>query len=287
MGFVGRLCACCSLPKSVPRMTTTKVPVSSPRMRFTRGLLAQGFIFLFVCNQAIAQVRLVSAPPDIRVDGDVIYYAGLLNSEGTKAVTTLITSGQYKTLHIRSPGGDILSAMDFGVLIYDHELNVVINKQCGSSCANYIFPAGKHKKIEPGSLVMWHGDARQRNFLDELKKLESKAENDGLQHMTSAEQSRLKHRRHSIAAQDAFYKKIGIDGSIARIGQEIDFPVKQWLMPVKNMAEFGITNIDAPQGYGTKEYCQRWVAARDLGSKVSCLDLPSHEIESWRSRSVP
>jgi hypothetical protein len=259
----------------------------SVRMRAIRKRLVQYSICLLTCHQAIAQVSPVSVAPDIQTHGEVIYYVGALNQDGTKAVTPLITSRQYKTLHIRSPGGDILAAMAFGVLIYDHELNVVVNKQCGSSCANYIFPAGKHKKIEPGSLVMWHGDARQRSFLDELRKLEAKAENDGLQHLTSAEQSRLQHRRHSIATQDAFYKKIGIDGSIARIGQEIDFPVKQWVMPAKNMAEFGITHVDAPKDYGTKEYCQRWVAARDLGTRVSCLDLASHEIESWRSRSVP
>jgi hypothetical protein len=264
-------------------MTSNQFSLNDTPRRSLRVLLMQCLIFLSACNQAIAPSNASVAPPDIRVDGDVIYFFGLLNPEVTKAVTPHIVSGKYKTLRITSPGGDVLSAMDFGALVYDYGLNVTVDKECQSSCANYIFPAGKSKTIESDSLIVWHGDARQRDFLEKLKTLESKAKAIGMNKMSSVEQSELKHFRHMIEKQDVFYKKIGIDGSIARIGQEIDLPVQQWAMPAETMAAFGISNIDAPPDYGTKEYCQRWVAARNA-SKVNCLNLKIQEIQAWRIR---
>lgn len=248
-----------------------------------RVLLMQCLIFLSACNQPSAPSNASVAPPDIRVDGKVIYFFGLLDPEVTKAVAPYIVSGKYKTLRITSPGGEVLSAMDFGALVYEYGLDVTVDKECQSSCANYIFPAGKNKTIESGSLIVWHGDARQRDFLEKLKTLDSKAKAIGMNKMSSVDKSELKHFQHMIEKQDVFYKKIGIDGSIARIGQEIDLPVHQWAMPAETMAAFGIFNIDAPPDYGTKEYCQRWVAARN-SSKVNCLNLTIQEIQAWRIR---
>ncbi|MGX9608655.1 hypothetical protein [Acinetobacter sp. T63] len=49
--------------------------------------------------------------------------------------------------------------MDLGDLVYVHQLNVEVGQYCFSSCANYVFPAGKVKYLNWCSQLGWHGGA--------------------------------------------------------------------------------------------------------------------------------
>jgi hypothetical protein len=63
-------------------------------------------------------------------------------------------------------GGDGLAAMAFGILIHRHGWDVEVTDLCASSCANFIFPAGKTKYLNQGSMLLFHGGPRQANLLE-------------------------------------------------------------------------------------------------------------------------
>ena len=55
--------------------------------------------------------------------------------------------------------------MLIGEWIFDHEIDVIVDEICFSSCANYIFTAGKNKIIEKDAIVGWHGSEQQDPFI--------------------------------------------------------------------------------------------------------------------------
>ncbi|MDP3651211.1 MAG: hypothetical protein Q8R67_05945 [Rhodoferax sp.] len=242
-------------------------------------------IYLLSPMLAIGQNNTVLlTPPAIQTEGSVISYVGFLNALGTRAVLELIQTGRYQTLRIESRGGEVIAAMEFGSAVFEHQMDVIVSNFCVSSCANYIFPAGRTKEIEEGAFVLWHGDARQRNFMEELHKLEYRENAEAVEQLTDQERRKLAHFRLDVKIQDAFYSKIGIVGSIARIGQEIPKPVQLWALPVVSMVAFGLKDIDAPPDYGTPPYCQAWVKKYTFRGAVSCLALTNDDILAWQQR---
>lgn len=237
-------------------------------------------LLIFPCAVK-AQSNVLSIEADISADVNTIYYSGVINVNNVKKVLPLIESGKYSTLRINSRGGEIMSAMDFGAAVFKSELDVVVTDLCNSSCANYIFPAGRKKKIEVGAFVMWHGDTRQRNFLLDQAYLERKAlQTPGS--LTTFELKRLTYSQASVKKQDAFYKLINIDGQIARLGQEIDTPVALWAFSAENMNVFNIRNVEAPSDYGSKAYCQKWLPKHYANPIATCLELSTEYLNSWR-----
>ena len=65
-----------------------------------------------------------------------------------------------KTLLIQSEGGDVEAAIDLAKEIIKRKISVVVRGYCYSSCANYILPSGRQVYVEPGSRVLFHGDAK-------------------------------------------------------------------------------------------------------------------------------
>lgn len=221
--------------------------------------------------QSQVTTKALEMAPEITISGELLQYTGPINQAGVDKVITQIRTGKFRTLRIDSNGGDIMAAMKFGEAIYDLTMNVVVTNKCASSCANYIFSAARHRTIEAGAYVMWHGDARQKSFLAELARLEEKALRVGVSEMTDAEQSRLDHRKETIQTQDAFYAKLGINGRIARFGHELSPPISQWILSTDEMAKFGIVDVDAPAGYATQAYCDGLKARGAIKSGVHCI----------------
>ena len=142
------------------------------------------------------------------------------------------------------------------VWVINNSLNVEVNNVCLSSCANYIFPAGKTKVIKENSIVAWHGSAIQDSLsnppLDQIEKM--LAYIDDPQEKENEKNKIIKSHKNYIdrmrKKQEKFFKKIGVDQSITVIGQSEKYSVKNfWTMSVNDMAKFGITNVIAPDDY--------------------------------------
>lgn len=98
--------------------------------------------------------------------GNKIFYSGDISESGYEKVHALANL-DISTLVINSRGGDIVPGMKLGELVFDKKWNVQVQDYCFSSCANYIFPAGKTKYISKFSQLGWHGGATQQ-FNDDI-----------------------------------------------------------------------------------------------------------------------
>jgi len=78
-----------------------------------------------------------------------------------------------------SGGGSWESALALGILIHQHGWDVEVEQLCASSCANFIFPAGKVKYLHKNSLLLFHGGQHQQNLLAKAIEAEQAAMANG------------------------------------------------------------------------------------------------------------
>ncbi|WP_168416686.1 hypothetical protein [Acinetobacter indicus] len=106
------------------------------------------------------QANITGTETEVTVQENVLIYTGPLSQDAnTRAAALLKQFPQVQTLKITSQGGEIGLGMDLGDQVYAHQLNVEVGQYCFSSCANYVFPAGKVKYLNWRSQLGWHGGA--------------------------------------------------------------------------------------------------------------------------------
>jgi hypothetical protein len=210
-------------------------------------------------------------------NGDTVIYRGSLTEDGLDAMREAGLGPPVTTLLIDSAGGEIVVGMMFGAWVLERELNVVVDRACLSSCANYVFTAARNKEIQPGAVVAWHGSAKQPGLLELLHKaVEEEIDAKGLsQRKRSKELARARlanvdYLATTIYKQDAFFYRIGVDEYVTRIGND-KYGVRGFFyLSVVDMASFGIDNVTAPEGYADME---PRALARRIGFPVSLVRL--------------
>lgn len=171
-------------------------------------------------------------------DDGQLYYQGALRASANETVMNAYRAASEKprVLRITSGGGNVHLGMDLGEWVYTNGLDVHVVKGCASSCANYIFTAGRNKLLDPDSVLFWHGGAYQRS----LKKV---AGNE-----TSLQEWRRR--------EDEFFKGIGVDGRITVCGQAAqldrnksrDKPYMGFDYSLEDMVRFGVAGITLVEG---------------------------------------
>jgi ATP-dependent protease ClpP protease subunit len=96
-----------------------------------------------------------------------------------------------------SIGGDWEAALAMGILIHRHGWNVEVVDLCASSCANFIFPAGKKKYLHADAMLLYHGGPHQKNMSEKYRA----AEQAYMAHYASANSSSS--ATNSTSAADA------------------------------------------------------------------------------------
>lgn len=98
----------------------------------------------------------------MRVQGDTVYYAGNLSKASSAAFAAAVAGvarGQVTRLVVSSGGGDTVEGRHVGRWVRDMALVVEVDVICFSSCADYVFPAGRARVIRADAFVGWHGGA--------------------------------------------------------------------------------------------------------------------------------
>jgi len=72
----------------------------------------------------------------------------------------VLKAAEVSDLVINSSGGYAEPALDAALIIYQKGIDVYVDGMCGSSCANYIFLAGRYKYSTKNSIIFWHGSPR-------------------------------------------------------------------------------------------------------------------------------
>ena len=141
--------------------------------------------------------------------------------------------GQITRLVVSSGGGDTVPGRRIGQWVYDMGLLVEVDKVCFSSCANYIFPAGRGRVIRADSFVGWHGnerafevDARRagktldefmRPMMEPSLEKSTRKERDGLS-VDAYFAHQIDGMRQSIAEEGEYFAQLRLDDTFAACG---------------------------------------------------------------------
>ncbi|MGH8679406.1 MAG: hypothetical protein ACREUQ_13780 [Burkholderiales bacterium] len=224
-------------------------------------------------------VQRWSLPSGVRIERNraSVRYQGELTEDGLAILRKLSRHSRVTTLTVDSAGGEIVVGMDFGIWVDELGLDVVVDKACLSSCANYVFTAGRSKTIRNGAVVAWHGSAKQPGLLDELHaavELEARgkklAPDREAQLIERNRQANVDYMTNAMLKQEAFFRRIGVDEFVTRIGNE-EYGVRGfYYLSVEDMARFGISNVAAPEDYPRMD---RRALARSAGFPITYLRL--------------
>ncbi|KAB2669167.1 hypothetical protein F9K77_16350 [Ochrobactrum sp. LMG 5442] len=166
--------------------------------------------------------------------GKEIHYTGWLNQASFEKLKKLYDPS-ITTLVIDSRGGPVDTGMDLGEFIHKKGMDVHIKRHCFSSCANYVFPAGKIKYLDKDSQLGWHGSAFQ-------------IVSDALEKAPAADKAKLYRALTEERAREfSFYSSLGVEPMMPLYGLDrLDHEYKDckgWTYSLKAMKQLNIHNI--------------------------------------------
>jgi len=218
----------------------------------------------------------------IIIKGTTVKYVGKVSDKNAELFLNMVKGKNLTKLVINSGGGEINAGMEIGSWVFDNQIDVVVDGVCMSSCANYVFTAGRFKTITKGSIVGWHGNALSESAMSDQEI--RRATTEIFNQMTESDQKKLnleeiikttieqssEYNASSIKRQAEFFKKIGVDEYLCRIGLEEYGAEDFYILSVADMARFGIQNVRAPKNY---EQTDLTSLCEKKGKKVEYIKL--------------
>lgn len=204
-------------------------------------------------------------------ENNVLHYEGRINKDANLRIFSLYQSLKSKPtmLQITSRGGPVLEGIKLGHWVYDNKLDVTVGKGCMSSCANYVFPAGRGKYLYKDSALIWHGNSYQENISEKFK---------------AGEKTAVEFRK----VENFFYKKINVHPLLGEYGHK-EIKVTFWNFlyhyfnetlgydySIDDMKKFGLTNIQLLDG--TWEWRKHRPHLEVLRVEVNAKDLESFKV---------
>ncbi len=122
------------------------------RLLLTLLMLVMG---VFAPSQSVAQPS-ADGICDYAPATSTLRVSGRTDSAMLECVRSLPSDGA-RTLRITSSGGDVESALDIAEIISGWSIELVVDQQCNSSCANFIIPVARRVSVRPGGVIMLHG----------------------------------------------------------------------------------------------------------------------------------
>nr|WP_315489595.1 hypothetical protein [uncultured Rhodoferax sp.] len=173
----------------------------------------------------------------VTVSGKTVVFQGLIYAATVDEFVQAVEQHDAKRVLIASGGGHVASALRMARVIHDRGMDVEVFGLCFSSCANYIFPAGKNKSITSLGIVGWHGNIQHLLHLHRTGK--APITGSFLEEATT------------LAAQEAeFYKTIGLDPFVTWFGKLPPYNVRDtYLLAPNDMARFGIRDVAVRADY--------------------------------------
>lgn len=193
----------------------------------------------------IQDERVLIDPPHIYVKGSTLYLDGKIDDDTDRVVIPLLRKNNIRTLSVNSIGGAIVPAMHIGLIIHQRKIDVEVRSVCASACANYLFPAGLNKKINPDSYLLWHGSAHSPKSEFTVDYTQEKITRE--QFFSAPEFIAIKKMERD------FYHTIGVEYKIGFCPQQLTdyhqrFPEKWFSYSEKDLRAFGVTNIFYSEG---------------------------------------
>lgn len=190
------------------------------------------------------------ASSESRVSNQTVYFTGEINQAANLKFFEAVKGKTVNRLVITSAGGEVAAAIALGQWVFEQKLDVEIPGYCFSSCANYVFPAGRKKIIHKGAVVAWHGNYRHLKmtglWIDDVALRVKKYGED----RNVAEQFVLKQVDKLVDLETAYFRLIGVDESLCWIGKMPPYnAANYYFLSAQDMARFGVDRVEVPDGY--------------------------------------
>lgn len=171
------------------------------------------------------------AQPVVRQEGDAIHFEGQINNASATEFLLLLLDPRVKRLVITSGGGLVSAALDIAHAVHERQLDVEVPRMCRSSCANYIFPAGRHKLLARPGVVAWHGNMAHVLYLERTGR-------------GSWNAAQLAEARQLAQREAQLYAKLGVDGFVSWFGKIEPYSVEDfYYIAPQDMEHFGIRSV--------------------------------------------
>ena len=283
------------VPTSTPSPTSTPVPTETPQPNPSATPTLEPIPT--TDEDGIIWFDDFEDSATIAVEGSTIIFEGRIGPRTDSDFFDAVNGkeDQLNSIRINSGGGLTDEAMKIGLWIFDHELDVIVDEICFSSCANYIFTAGKNKIIEKDAIVGWHGSEQQEPFIaagygitieelyrrnyDEMKAWgelpPGQTKEDFVEHMMMADD-------FGGVDEPSFLDKIGVNLYLMVYGflpDQIDYYYLSddthfggWTFSIEDMAKFGVDNV-------TYKSEGQYPSKKALGSHaVAVFEVPTDTI---------
>lgn len=173
----------------------------------------------------------VPATTTVKRMADAVVFHGPIDARTAATFRQLLDDPTIQRLVITSPGGIVSAALDMAEAIHARQLDVEVPTACFSSCANYVFPAGRHKLVGFPGAVGWHGNITHLLYLQQAGRVAWNA--------NELAQARVLARREAD-----FFRRIGVDGFVCWFGKIAPYHVQDaYYLSAEDMAGFGITDV--------------------------------------------
>lgn len=179
--------------------------------------------------------------------GQLAVYKGEISAVNNAAFFKRYAGKPVAQLDINSVGGEVEAGIELGLWVHRHGLDVTVTGLCLSSCANYVFTAGRHKDIKPGAVVAWHGNY---HHLEETglwrDDVALRMRRDGEDKNTATRIVRAQVDK-LLAMEKQFFLEIGVDEYLCWVGKMPPFSVRDYYtLAVEDMARFGVRDVSQP-----------------------------------------
>jgi len=206
------------------------------------------------CSILLATASLPSsAETTVYMEGGEILYHGGLTEEANEMVFDLYRRQSTKptTLTVTSTGGPVHVGLELGEWVYSHRLDVKVYDLCFSSCANYVFPAGRKKLLGKDAVVGFHGGPTSEFY-------DTSSIKTALQDVPEGQRERVyeeikvslnSYIEVNTERESAFYKMLGVSPKLNILGQSEQYEELRegydgWVYTPEDMMKLGLSNIE-------------------------------------------
>lgn len=243
---------------------------------FFSVLLHPGMLWLgLACGVSAATCddRLLEPPAAAVTDDEVVIFTGPLTAEAVSNLIDTEHGRSARVLQITSAGGEVTAGIRLGRWIFQRGMDVRVADYCLSSCANYVFTAGRRKVIEPGAVVAWHGNYHHLGetglWRDDVR---LRMRNYGEDEDTAS--SRVWAQVQQLLNQeDEFFALVGVDEFLCWIGKQAPYDVPDYFfLSLPDMARFGVRGVEAAADYPSTDLSHLPVDIRFLSLEAGLPD---------------
>lgn len=165
------------------------------------------------CKAWVA-TRTAESPAVHRIDDDGLCFQGKMTDASSAVFVDAIAQTSVEAplvIVVSSGGGEINAAMAMAEAIVPRQTTVVAERECLSSCANYMFLAGDRRVVAEGTLLAYHGGIHR---VPESHWVALREEWSQTMNPTDLEASLTASRAYadaSLTRQDAFLRSVNVD----------------------------------------------------------------------------